>query len=50
MSLIVDHPEAEQRQMRERLLALADRFSALPVLDPRSPDELVGYDEDGLPS
>lgn len=25
------------------------RLSRLPVLDPRSPDELLGYDERGLP-
>ena len=33
-----------------RLDALAKECAALPVLDPRSPDELVGYDDvDGLP-
>ena len=26
------------------------RMDALPVLDPRSPDEIIGYDEFGLPS
>ncbi len=26
------------------------RFDALPVLDPRSADEILGYDENGLPS
>ena len=31
-----------------RLLALADEFAGLPVLDPREPDEML-YDEDGLP-
>lgn len=25
------------------------RLAGLPVLDPRSPDELLGYDERGLP-
>ena len=25
------------------------RLARLPVLDPRSPDELLGYDERGLP-
>lgn len=31
-----------------QLLALADEFAKLPVLDPREPDEML-YDEDGLP-
>jgi len=26
------------------------RVDAMPVLDPRTPDEIVGYDENGLPS
>ncbi len=26
-----------------------DRLARLPVLDHRSPDELLGYDEHGLP-
>ncbi|MGH6898944.1 MAG: type II toxin-antitoxin system VapB family antitoxin [Geminicoccaceae bacterium] len=32
-----------------RLMAHGRRFAALPVLDPRTPDELIGYDEVGLP-
>ena len=32
-----------------RLMEHGKRFSALPVLDPRSPDEIIGYDEAGLP-
>lgn len=34
--------------MAERLLAIGQEFSRLPVLDPRDPDEML-YDEDGLP-
>ncbi len=30
--------------------ALIRRFAALPVLDDRSDDEILGYDENGLPS
>lgn len=26
------------------------RVDAMPDLDPRTPDEIIGYDEDGLPS
>ncbi|UFP96351.1 type II toxin-antitoxin system VapB family antitoxin [Gloeobacter morelensis] len=32
----------------ERLLALGTRSVALPILDPRAPDEIL-YDENGLP-
>ena len=31
------------------LNAIADRSAALPVLDERSPEEIIGYDERGLP-
>lgn len=29
---------------------IAARSAARPVLDPRTPDEILGYDSDGLPS
>ena len=32
-----------------RLDRLADEYGSLPVDDDRSPDELIGYDEFGLP-
>ena len=31
------------------LMKHGKRFAALPVLDPRSPGEIIGYDEVGLP-
>jgi antitoxin VapB len=34
----------------DRMTAISDRCAALPVLDPRSPDQIVGYDEFGVPS
>jgi antitoxin VapB len=34
----------------EDLLEIGRRFSALPVLDDRSDDEILGYDDNGLPS
>lgn len=52
----------EERLARERLrprgcpidMAATDgivkRFNALPVLDTRTDDEILGYDENGLPS
>ena len=30
--------------------AIVKRVAALPVLDDRSPDDIIGYDENGLPS
>jgi antitoxin VapB len=39
----------DPRERVARLMAHGKRFAALPVLDPRRPDELVGYDEVGLP-
>lgn len=42
--------QTDQRPLRERLNAISQHFLKLPVLDPRSPDAIVGYDEHGLPS
>jgi antitoxin VapB len=36
-------------QRAARLLAHGKAFAALPVLDQRSPDEILGHDEVGLP-
>ena len=33
----------------ERLREISDRCAARPVVDPRSDDDLVGYDQHGLP-
>ncbi len=35
---------------RAAIDALVARYKALPVLDARSEDEILGYDENGLPS
>jgi antitoxin VapB len=35
--------------IRDGLLAIGRRCAALPDLDTRSPDEILGYDEFGLP-
>lgn len=34
----------------EKLRILAEEIAALPVLDQRTSDEIIGYDERGLPS
>ncbi|HEV2854650.1 MAG TPA: type II toxin-antitoxin system VapB family antitoxin [Thermoanaerobaculia bacterium] len=36
-------------RLRDEIRAIGKRCAALPVLDPRSPDEILGYDEHGLP-
>jgi antitoxin VapB len=36
--------------LREELAAIRKRCAALPVLDERTDDEIIGYDEHGLPA
>jgi antitoxin VapB len=36
--------------LSEELAAIRRRCAALPVLDDRSPEEIIGYDEHGLPT
>jgi antitoxin VapB len=38
------------RTLAAELLEIGRRCAALPDLDRRSPDEILGYDEHGLPS
>lgn len=38
------------RSLADELDEIAIRCAALPVLDPRSPEEILGYDERGLPT
>jgi len=42
--------ERSGRPLADELEALAAECARLPVLDPRSPDEVIGYDERGLPT
>ena len=43
--------ELERRRRRTRDLGdIVERFSQLPVLDRREAEEIIGYDEHGLPS
>ena len=37
------------RALSEELRAIGERVAAMPVLDPRSPDDILDYDERGLP-
>ena len=42
--------ELKGRRLADELDEIALRCAGLPVLDPRSADEILGYDENGLPS
>jgi antitoxin VapB len=41
--------ERTQRRLADELDEIAQHCSRLPVLDARTPDEILGYDEHGLP-
>lgn len=41
--------ERRQRIIHAQLEEILTRVDRLPVLDSRSPDEILGYDEHGLP-
>jgi len=42
--------KAKQKELKTDLDAILRRIDRLPDLDPRTPDAIIGYDEDGLPS
>jgi antitoxin VapB len=39
----------QRRPLADELDAIGKQCAALPVLDSRAPDEILGYDEHGLP-
>jgi antitoxin VapB len=41
--------ERSRRRLADELDEIARHCSQLPVLDSRTPDEILGYDENGLP-
>ena len=41
--------EQRNRNLAKQLQEILRRVDQLPVLDSRSPEEIVGYDENGLP-
>lgn len=43
-------PVAESAGLAAELLAIGERYSALPTLDPRSDDEILGYDDAAEPT
>jgi antitoxin VapB len=36
------------RNMAKRLREIGEHYASLPDVDPRSPDEIIGYDETGM--
>jgi hypothetical protein len=52
--LVADESVQPQRlaleQRRAAIEEISRRCAALPVLDSRSPDEMLGYDQNGLPT
>ena len=38
-----------RRRLSDELRAIGERIAALPVLDPRTPEEILDYDQRGLP-
>jgi antitoxin VapB len=42
--------ERPRRGLADELDKIAIHCARLPVIDPRTPDQILGYDEHGLPS
>jgi antitoxin VapB len=40
----------DNRPLAERLMEIGRRCASLPALDDRTPEEILGYDENGLPT
>ena len=38
-----------RRSIRDEVRRIQERLARLPVLDPRTPDEIIGYNEHGVP-
>ena len=45
-----EHRQASKQQLIDDLMAIASHCASLPVLDDRTEDEIMGWDENGLPS
>lgn len=48
--LVRERGRAEDVTLEQDLREIQERFRQLPVLDDRTPDEIIGYDEYGLPT
>lgn len=45
-----EEPEGRKQRLLEKYRLVRKRIASQPVLDPRTPDEILGYGEDGLPT
>ncbi|MCB2055796.1 MAG: type II toxin-antitoxin system prevent-host-death family antitoxin [Geminicoccaceae bacterium] len=45
----IEAPRESEAEMTERIMQWSARIAAMPDVDPRSPDEIIGYDETGVP-
>jgi antitoxin VapB len=45
-----ERKQESKRQLIDDLMAIAKHCASLPVLDNRTEDEIMGWDENGLPS
>lgn len=43
------HPEHDPPDIWEQIREIQDEIASYPDVDTRSPDELIGYDEHGVP-
>jgi antitoxin VapB len=48
--LIARRSKLSAAEKRQRLIEIADRSAARPIRDPRTAEEILGYDEHGLPA
>lgn len=46
---LVREKQHRQRSLAEELLRIGRECAALPVLDARAADEILGYDQNGIP-
>ena len=43
-------PVRDAEKLRATVREIQAQFASLPVLDERTPDEILGYDDNGLPT
>jgi len=46
----LDREMLDREQRKQRILEIVKAYNALPDRDTRSADEILGYDENGLPT
>lgn len=45
-----ERPVKDVEKIRASVAEIQRLFASLPVLDDRTPDEIIGYDDNGLPT